>query len=62
MPKSSFKKLVKEQCKAAALRYLKSQIKSKGKEITYKDLLMQNYLAADFDLTNQEKKDAFKIR
>ena len=23
---------------------------------------MQNYLAADSDLTNQEKKDAFKIR
>ena len=44
MPKSSFKKLVKEQCKAAALKYLKCQIKSKGKEITYEDLEMQNYL------------------
>ena len=50
MIKSSFKKLVKEKYKAAAFKYLKCQIKSKGNKIEYEDLEMQNYLAADSNL------------
>ena len=38
------------------------QIKSKGKEISYEQLEMQNYLKADSDLNLEEKKMAFKLR
>ena len=47
---------------SAALKYLKYQIKSKGKESKYEDLTNQNYLVGDSDLTNQEKIEALKIR
>ena len=62
MSKLSFKKLVKKQIEETALKYLKHHIKSKGKEIQYPHLKMQNYLLADSELTLQQKKGAFKIR
>ena len=49
MSKETFKTTVKDKCEAAALRYLKSQNKIKGKEMKYEELTMQNYLVGDSD-------------
>ena len=62
MSKETFKTTVKDKCEATALRYLRYQIKSKGKEMKYEELTMQNYIVGVSDLTNQEKIEAFKIR
>ena len=56
------KTIVKDKIEAADLRYLKSQINSKGKEMKYDELTIKKYLVGDLDLTNQEKIEAFKIR
>ena len=62
MSKNMFKKMVKQKCEQSGLEYLKHQIKSKGKEITYLYLEMRKYLSSDSLLTIQEKKEAFMIR
>ena len=57
MPKSSFKRLVKQKCEENALMFLKLHIKSKGKDITYEELEMRNYLKNKSLLRLQEKKE-----
>ena len=51
---------MKEHIEKTALKNLKLQIKSKGKELSYEKLEMQNYLKSDSDLNLEEKKVAFK--
>ena len=63
MSKNSFKKLVRKNTEEAALEFLKSKIKSKGKEIKYTDLNLQYYLRSNVkNITNDEKKNIFKLR
>ena len=62
MSKFKFNNLVKNKCKNGALKYLKKQIKRKGKEMIYKELKLQMYLSRDSDLNLCEKKAAFNIR
>ena len=62
LSKFTFKSLIKESIENAALKNLKLQIKSKGKEVTYQKLEMQNYLKSDSNLNLEEKKVAFKLR
>ena len=57
MPKSSFNRLVKQKCEENALMFLKLHIKSKGKDITYEELEMRNYLKNKSLLRLQEKKE-----
>ena len=59
MSKNVFKQIVKQKFEVNGLEYLKHCIKSKGKEMK---LEMRNYLASEFFLTLQEKKEAFMIR
>ena len=58
----TLKSVIKEQIEKTALKNLKLQIKSKGKELSYEKLEMQNYLKSDSDLNLEEKKVAFKLR
>ena len=62
MSQYTFKNLVKSKCKNAALKFLKKQIKRKGKEMEYTELKLQMYLSRDSELNLNEKKAAFKIR
>ena len=55
MSKNSFKKYVKNKIEIEALKYLKSKIKSIGKELKYKNIEMSEYLKADNNLTLKEK-------
>ena len=59
MSKNMFKKIVKQKCEESGLTYLKCHIKSKGKEMTYIQLDMRNYLSSNSLLTIQEKKKPF---
>ena len=62
MSKSQFKKLVTKNIENKALLYLKSQIKSKGKEIEYENIELQDYLRPEAKLKIKEKQDIFKMR
>ena len=62
MKETEFKKYVKTKIEETALKYLKSQIKRKGKEIKYKTLELQDYLRPEANLNIKEKKSIFKIR
>ena len=44
------------------MKYLKSQIKSKGKELKYKTLELQDYLRPEANLSIKYKKSIFQIR
>ena len=54
--------MVKTQIEKAAPRYLKSNIKSKGKEIKYKILELQDYLRPEANIDIKDKKNIFQIR
>ena len=55
--------MVESKIKVAAFIYLKSKIKSKGKEINYGDqLTCQNYLLPNTILTLKEQKSIFAYR
>ena len=60
----AFNKLVKDATKKKAFSELVKQQKahSKGKEIVYKDLNLQNYLKKDSPLDNEEKRFLFAAR
>ena len=62
MSKTAFKKLVKKKIEVAALSYLNSQIKTKGKEIKPKQIEMAEYLTHESELNVKEKQDILKIR
>ena len=57
----AFNKLVKDATKKKAFSELVKQLKahSKGKEIVYKDLNLQNYLNKDSPFDNEEKRFLF---
>ena len=55
MTKTKFKELVKEKTELEALKYLKSKIKTKGEEIAYNILEMQDYLRPETKLKLHEK-------
>ena len=60
---SKFHKIVDSKIKIAAFKYLKSNIKSKGKEINYGDQLRcQSYLLPNQILTHIEQKAIFSYR
>ena len=44
MSKNKFRNYIKKIIESGALKYLKSQVKSKGKDIKYTALKMQDYL------------------
>ena len=58
----TFKNILKDHIEKAALKNLTLRIKSKGKEITYDRIEMQNYLKSDSELSLEEKKLNFKLR
>ena len=59
----AFKKLVDSKVKKVAVQYLKSKIKSKGKEIQYgNNLMCQGYLLPNSFLTLQEQRAIFSYR
>ena len=59
----AFKKLVDSKVKKVTVQYLKSKIKSKGKEIQYGNSLMcQGYLLPNSFLTLQEQRTIFAYR
>ena len=62
--KRAFKLLVKDAVKAKAFSDLVKAQKghSKGREITYKELSLQEYLKADSPLTTKEKRFLFSAR
>ena len=62
--KKAFKLIVKDAVKAKAFSDLvkAQQGHSKGKEITYRDLSLQEYLKANSPLTNKEKRFLFSAR
>ena len=62
--KKAFKLIVKDAVKAKAFSDLVKAQKghSKGKEITYKELSLQEYLKADSPLTTKEKRFLFSAR
>ena len=62
--KQSFKALVKESVKTKAFNELVKRQKehSKGKEILYRDLSLQNYLKAESPLSLEEKRFLFAAR
>ena len=62
MPKNMFKTHIKKKIECEALTYLKSKIKSKGKEIYYTQIELQEYLRPESKLKIVEKNDIFKIR
>ena len=62
MSKNKFKSYVKKKIEIAALKYLKSEIRSKGKELEYTTIEMQKYLQPESKMKMLEKQDAFKIR
>ena len=62
MSKNMFKEYIRKKVESAALKYLKSQIKSKGKEMEYTHVEMQEYLKPESKLTIKEKQDIFKMR
>ena len=58
-----YQNIVDSKIKIAAFIYLKSKIKSKGKEIIYGDqLTCQNYLLPNTILTFKEQKSIFSFR
>ena len=58
-----FKKIVDTQVKSVAMKYLLSNIKSKGKEIKYsKNLECQGYLLPNNFLTVHEQREIFSFR
>ena len=59
--KENFKKKVKSACKAYSLKILKSEIKSKGENLSYNALKTQKYLKSQQINTNQAKL-LFRIR
>ena len=61
---SAFNKLVKDAIRKKAFSELVKQQKahSKGKEIVYRDLNLQNYLKKDSPLNNEEKRFLFAAR
>ena len=64
MGKNKFKSLVKNQTKAKGLEYL-LQIKasqSKGKELSYEKLELQNYLSSQSNLSIKDKSFIFSCR
>ena len=63
MQKSKYVSIVESKIRSAAFTYLKNSIKSKGKEITYGDLLgCQTYLLPNKILTFEEQKLLFAYR
>ena len=62
MSKNKFKRHINKKIECAALKYLKSMIKTKGKELDYTQLEIQEYLTPEADLKLYEKQDIFKIR
>ena len=62
MSKNMFRNHIKKKIEIEAVIYLKSQIKSKGKEIKYTKIEMQDYLTPESKLTVIEKQDIFKMR
>ena len=62
MSKNMFKNHIKKKIETEAFIYLKSQIKSKGKEIEYEKIEMQDYLKPESELKIVEKQDIFKMR
>ena len=62
MPKPTFKKLVKKKSESAALKYLNSSIKTKGKENKPDQIEMAEYLTNESALNVKKKQDIFKIR
>ena len=62
MSKNMFRNHIKKKIEIEAVIYLKSQIKSKGKEIKYTKIEMQDYLTPDSEFTVIKKQDIFKMR
>ena len=61
--KNYFKKLVNKKVTLIAFKYLLSKVKSKGKEIVYKNgLQCQTYLLANSVLTINEQRAIFSFR
>ena len=62
MSKNKFRNHIKKKIENEALVYLKSLIKSKGKEIVYTQIEMQEYLRPESKLKIEEKQDIFRMR
>ena len=64
LSKEAFKDIIKDAVKAKAFNDLIKAQKghSKGKEIVYRELRLQNYLKADSPLTRKEKRFLFAAR
>ena len=63
MSLNRYKALISKQTENAALKYLKSEIKSKGQEITYTELKIQDYLTSEYkEIKTKEKKEIFQMR
>ena len=62
MTKNRFKNLLKQRIKTNALSYLINMQGSKGKEICYNEIQMQDYLLPFNNLTIPEKRNLFSIR
>ena len=57
MSQNIFKNYIKKKVEIGALNYLKSQIKSKGKELEYNKIEIQSYLRPDSMLNIAEKQN-----
>ena len=55
-PKNMFKNYVTKQVESGALTYLKSMIKSKGQEIKYTHIEMQDYLRTEAKIKISENR------
>ena len=62
MSKNKFKNHIMKKIESAALKYLKSKIKSKGQELEYINIELQDYLRPETSIKLQEKQDMFKMR
>ena len=63
MTKDNFLKIIKRKLSENALEYLLNKRQSKGKEISYRNLEMQDYLMPFNDKINiEEKRSLFAIR
>ena len=63
MTKQRFKKILKLKINEAALKYLLEKRKSKGKEIEYKSIQMEEYLLpSNSVLTIEQKRNMFAVK
>ena len=62
MKTKKYKEMIKLKCEELAFKYLISKRRAKGKDITYKNIQMSQYLLPNNELEIKDQKKIFEIR